>query len=184
MNRHALLLSRKPGSRSSLSSIKKLIIGLVILLFYNFYITFDAPSDVSNVNNRHYWYPENPWEPPPENLFMKDETGSKKNCTGFSAHSVNSRRHKDSGTIVISCHEIAYRAPKSAFQNTGDFIIGVLSAANGTGPERRRYIRETWGYQFKGLLFLVAGPWDQVESEYNDFQVSREVTIIITSLIN
>jgi len=134
-----------------------------------------AKVDSNDLNAKEEWIPLNPWEPPPDYLFTKDETGSNRNCTGFSSHysttnTTAQERYEDSGTIVISCHEILYRAPLDTFQNAGDLVIGVLSTANGTGPERRNVIRETWGYEFPGLVFLVAGPWDSIEKEYTFYK--------------
>jgi len=167
-NRNALLFRRRMSS----SAARKLIVGVLCLFscYKLIYTPITGGSDLLDYGND--WSPMNPWDPPPANLFRKDDTGSLRNCTGVSSRSKNAdrRAHTDDGTIVISCNEIIYRAPKKSFQNTGDIIIGVLSSANSTGPERRRYIRETWGYEFNGLFFLVAGPWDSIENEYTFYQ--------------
>lgn len=44
----------------------------------------------------------------------------------------------------------------------------MLSAASGSGPNRRNYIRSTWASReyFKGAFFLVAGPWEDIKDEF------------------
>ena len=51
-------------------------------------------------------------------------------------------------------------------REAGPILVGVLSAAGGKGPERRNYIRSTWAGDFTGTIFLVAGPWEEIEKEY------------------
>jgi len=114
------------------------------------------------------WSPSHPWDAPPDGLFDGNDTGAFENCTR-SFTPVRSRNNADNvydnddtlRTITVSCHEIGYRAPLISLQNSGPLLIGVLSAAAGSGPRRRNYIRSTWGSQFPGIFFLVAGPWDE-----------------------
>lgn len=49
-------------------------------------------------------------------------------------------------------------------------IIGVLSSGSGEGPIRRHSIRSTWGYRRTDIFFIVAGPWYDIEQEYNDYE--------------
>jgi hypothetical protein len=174
-NRNTTFVSyRKRGCRVTSTAIRSVVAGLVIAFwFVSFHINyersslavFDSGQDPNN------WSPVNPWDPPPEHFFKDNETGSMRNCSSLSKPSKPHRpHHKDSGTIIVSCHEIVYRVPKKVFQSTGDVIIGVLSAASGTGPNRRRYIRETWAYKVPGVFFIVAGPWENIENEYNLYQ--------------
>jgi hypothetical protein len=100
------------------------------------------------------------------------------------------------GSIVISCQIIHFKAPVSEIQNSGPFIIGILSGASGLGPERRRVIRNTWAsrnndYRAKNnstisdachhdtiqredcktpaVFFIVAGPWEDVQEEFETY---------------
>lgn len=74
--------------------------------------------------------------------------------------------HPDQRSITISCHTLSYRIPP--FESLESILIGVLSAAGGEGPERRQSIRETWA-QNHAVLFLVAGPWEDIEEEYKTY---------------
>mmetsp|Transcript_8332 Transcript_8332/g.10966 ORF Transcript_8332/g.10966 Transcript_8332/m.10966 type:complete len:449 (-) Transcript_8332:189-1535(-) len=124
------------------------------------------------------WSPTHPWDAPPDGLFDESDTGSFENCTG-SFTPVNPRINSLSGqptaisdirTITVSCHELGYRAPLNSILHSGKVLIGVLSAASGSGPRRRNYIRSTWGSKFPGLFFLVAGPWEDVKDEFTFYQ--------------
>ena len=124
------------------------------------------------------WSPVNPWDAPPDHFFHENDTGSFENCTSsftpIKSHTkfmvdteINS---EDIGKVVISCHELQYRAPVQSIRNSGKVIVGVLSAASGYGPRRRNYIRSTWANQFPGVFFLVAGPWEEIKDEYMFYQ--------------
>lgn len=124
------------------------------------------------------WSPAHPWDAPPDGLFDEKDTGSFENCTSsFTPVKPGSSSGSDSGndtdirTITVSCHKLGYRAPLNTLAHAGPVLIGVLSAAAGSGPRRRNYIRSTWGSKFPGLFFLVAGPWDdKIAAEYNFYQ--------------
>mmetsp|Transcript_8587 Transcript_8587/g.9443 ORF Transcript_8587/g.9443 Transcript_8587/m.9443 type:complete len:506 (+) Transcript_8587:126-1643(+) len=128
------------------------------------------------------WKPAHPWDAPTTDFFHEKDTGSFENCTGsFTPISRKSKSdcckscdsegiHSDDGTITISCHELRYRAPTKTLQNSGKILTGVLSAASGYGPGRRNYIRSTWGSNYPGIFFLVAGPWEDIEKEYLWYQ--------------
>lgn len=88
--------------------------------------------------------------------------------------------HPDSDMVTISCTRIHYRVPKESVNfilNYNNFnseekepiIIGVLSAASGEGPSRRKSIRSTWAYRKRNIFFIVAGPWDEIEYEYETY---------------
>jgi hypothetical protein len=56
-------------------------------------------------------------------------------------------------------------------QLPNDIVIGVLSAASGSGPTRRNYIRSTWAQELpNGVFFLVAGPWKDIEDEFTRYR--------------
>ena len=122
--------------------------------------------------------PSNPWDAPPEDFFSSEDTGSFENCTSsftpIKQHTdfdTSSSIHaEDIGKVTISCHEIQYRAPTQSLRNSGKIIVGVLSAASSYGPKRRNYIRSTWGNQYPGIFFLVAGPWEDIKDEYMFYQ--------------
>lgn len=119
------------------------------------------------------WVALSPWDAPPSDFYDEDTTGSFVNCkTSFT------KVHKpsisfdfptpDDGTLIISCHNIFYRAPRESIRNAGKLVIGVLSSAGGDGPNRRNYIRSTWASRqyFDGTFFLVAGAWEDVKGEF------------------
>jgi len=107
------------------------------------------------------------------------ETGSTANCTAYDTIANNvtllqlqkqyQKSHNDSDTIIASCRQIHYRVPLASFQSVPSIIFGVLSIANGEGPTRRQSIRETWGYNRRGVFFLVAGPWEELREEYDRY---------------
>ncbi len=122
-------------------------------------------------------------------------TGSWQNCTGSSkvktsddqrllqmqsgqsqSQSQSQDPHPDSGAITISCTQINYRVSRKSINkiNKGEvrkepIVIGVLSGAGGNGPSKRNSIRSTWAYRKQNVFFIVAGPWEQIEHEYNRF---------------
>jgi len=79
-------------------------------------------------------------------------------------------KHRDSAYTIISCTRIHYRVPNyslHAVQSSEQRLaIGVLSGASGEGPSRRKSIRSTWASGRSNVLFVVAGPWSQIEEEY------------------
>eukprot|EP00559_Dactyliosolen_fragilissimus_P001059 CAMPEP_0184859920 /NCGR_PEP_ID=MMETSP0580-20130426/4872_1 /TAXON_ID=1118495 /ORGANISM="Dactyliosolen fragilissimus" /LENGTH=440 /DNA_ID=CAMNT_0027356803 /DNA_START=171 /DNA_END=1493 /DNA_ORIENTATION=+ len=102
-------------------------------------------------------------------------TGSFANCTLDHATSTKPGSskpfdtHPDSGMVVVSCREIWFRAPLREIEEGGiPIFVGVLSGAGGKGPMHRDSIRSTWARNRKGVYFLVAGPWSQVEDEFNE----------------
>jgi len=107
------------------------------------------------------------------NIFVLAEnkltvTGSFANCTSSPQNQSkrNKENHIDSSFTTISCEEIHYRMPKKSGLHSAEIIIGVLSGASGDGPARRKSIRSTWGYRKEYILFIVAGPWDDIAEEY------------------
>ena len=100
------------------------------------------------------------------------QTGSWANCTTVT-HSTRSdpMSHPDEGSIMASCHRIFYRVPLESFERAAgeSTIVGVLSSAGGEGPARRNSIRSTWAKNRAGIFFLVAGPWNQIADEYNQY---------------
>jgi hypothetical protein len=125
------------------------------------------------------WTPKDPWDEPPTGFFQENDTGSFENCTSsftpIKTHTKfndddNAFQRGDIGKVVISCHEILYRAPFKTIQNAGKVVIGLLSAASSYGPSRRNYIRSTWARRYPGIFFLVAGPWEDIKDEYAYYQ--------------
>lgn len=113
----------------------------------------------------------NPWEPPEDEGWDVDNlphnlTGAFANCTSPHLVKIPSSPHADQKNITVSCHTLHYRMPKFNRSNSEKIFIGVLSAASGEGPERRQSIRDTWA-QNHSVFFLVAGPWRDIEDEYN-----------------
>jgi len=98
-------------------------------------------------------------------------TGSFENCTDSTATSaITLDDSGESGKVVISCHEIGFRANLHSFQSDLNIIVGVLSSAGGSGPARRKSIRSTWASGRTGVFFLVAGPWsEEIAEEYNKY---------------
>jgi len=68
----------------------------------------------------------------------------------------------------VACHGIHYQAPKDSFNKAGKVIVGVLSDSKNL--ERRQSIRSTWSSDAAGVFFIVAGPWGDIEDEYNKHQ--------------
>ena len=70
-------------------------------------------------------------------------TGSFENCTDGSTTVSESPASitidgQDSGTVVLACHEINFRAPLKSFHNENlQILVGVLSSSGGVGPTRR-----------------------------------------------
>jgi len=102
------------------------------------------------------------------------KTGSWANCTTLeSASNLRSGfdlSHPHSDIITISCVNIHYRIPKLTLSTvTSPIVIGVLSAASGDGPSRRRSIRSTWAYRRDDVFFIVAGKWEDIKDEYYNY---------------
>jgi len=74
----------------------------------------------------------------------------------------------DSGTALVSCKQIKFRAPLESFNNDKGIITGILSSAGGSGPSRRQSIRSTWASNRTTIFFLVGGPWDDISKEYEE----------------
>jgi hypothetical protein len=126
----------------------------------------------------------------PEAALVLPKTGSWQNCTTSTTSTdkvkeVQQQNHPDSDFVTISCTNIHYRVPQQSINNIIDsnnnnnnnynpnkkesIIIGVLSGAGGTGPSKRNSIRSTWAYRRQNVFFIVAGPWDDIQYEYNKF---------------
>ena len=110
------------------------------------------------------------------------KTGAFANCKGDMKTSRTSNEtlpllvntipaHPETGFTIISCRNIHYRAPIPELMN-GDYsiVVGVLSGAGGKGPLHRNSIRATWASERKGIYFIVAGPWEAIEEEYNKYR--------------
>jgi len=99
-------------------------------------------------------------------------SGSFANCTVPSTHAkdIPATTSDDAGSITVSCKTIFYRVPVARIISPLGIITGILSSASGEGPSRRKIIRETWANNRTGIFFLVAGPWNDVQEEYNEKQ--------------
>ena len=113
------------------------------------------------------------------------KTGSWKNCTesykplSKAKEELQSSEivHPDSDIITISCNNIHYRVPHKSLSKVKRkghmglerIVIGVLSGAGGKGPEKRNSIRSTWAYRKSNVFFIVAGPWEDIQFEYETF---------------
>jgi hypothetical protein len=79
--------------------------------------------------------------------------------------------HPEAGMAIISCREVHYRAPLREIEKGNiPIVVGVLSGAGGKGPIHRDSIRSTWARGYKGVYFIVAGPWEDIEKEYNHYR--------------
>jgi Galactosyltransferase. len=145
------------------------------------------------------WIAKSPWDAPPPDFYSPHATGSFQNCTHRrnsstetlttidssnnewdppvmawpSSRSISSEPPLiSSGSIMISCHRISFKAPSLRLYNAGPLIIGILSAASGSGPKRRNYIRSTWASSqyTNGTFFLVAGPWEDIRNEFEFYK--------------
>jgi len=98
------------------------------------------------------------------------KTGSWQNCTSVPENQMirTAEKHPDSSFTTVSCIKVHYRIPKRSIITSADVIIGVLSAAAGDGPTRRKSIRSTWGYRKEYVFFIVAGPWKDIAEEYQE----------------
>ena len=100
----------------------------------------------------------------------KFETGSFGNCTRSDNGEVKFAEitSDDGGILQVTCKAIPFRAQIKSIHSPKKIITGVLSGASGDGPARRDLIRRTWASGRDGIFFLVAGPWADIESEYNE----------------
>lgn len=99
----------------------------------------------------------------------KYHTGSFANCTGEITTKEITIDGTDSGTIIISCKPVKFRAKLESFHNNIGVIVGVLSSAGDPGPARRQSIRRTWASNRHAVFFLVAGPWEDIAQEYEEY---------------
>lgn len=77
--------------------------------------------------------------------------------------------HLDSHLTTISCVPVHYRIPTSSVQGVENSIVfGILSDTT-QGREQRDYIRQTWA-QGNTVFFLVAGDWNDIQSEYEEYR--------------
>ena len=105
------------------------------------------------------------------------ETGSFSNCTSDMVTSTPLSdykpipNHPDASKVIISCREIHFRAPLSQIEKGGvPIVVGVLSGAGGKGPKHRDSIRSTWAKDRKGVYFIVAGKWSDIQVEYDTYR--------------
>ena len=76
--------------------------------------------------------------------------------------------HADSNYVTVSCTTVHYRAKSHSLENIrANVAVGILSAA--ASKNQRNSIRETWAKGRDGVFFIVAGPWEAVEEEYNQY---------------
>lgn len=76
--------------------------------------------------------------------------------------------HRDSFITTISCVPVHYRFPGDVDKNSIlNIVIGVLSGGP-SSKSRRASIRSTWG-EGNSVFFIVAGPWKEIEGEYNEY---------------
>lgn len=113
------------------------------------------------------WTPKHAWDAPPSGFYSESDTGSFQNCVQSFTPNHEPSITKNDGFITVSCHTFIFRAPMENIQHPNEIVIGVLSAASGSGPTRRNYIRSTWAKELpNGVFFLVAGPWKDIEEEF------------------
>ncbi len=131
-----------------------------------------ASNLIYNTGTNTFFFNNKTPQPDPEY-----QTGSFANCTYDMATSTPPSRtkpvssHPDASVVYISCREIHFRAPLSTIEKGGiPIVVGVLSGAGGKGPIHRDSIRATWARDRKGVYFIVAGPWEDIEEEYNDYR--------------
>ncbi|CAJ1934557.1 unnamed protein product [Cylindrotheca closterium] len=110
-------------------------------------------------------------------------TGSFKNCS--SDDNVSSKDHiglsnsnrddgpYQEGTVQVACRGVTFRIPRSFSSSqgnstsTGDVILtAVISASN--HADRRASIRSTWAKGSTDVFFVVAGPWEEIASEFQE----------------
>ncbi len=89
-------------------------------------------------------------------------TGAFANCRTHTF--AKAPEHPHQRDVTIACHTTSYRV--EPLVSSEPIIIGVLSAASGSGPKRRESIRATWANGHT-VLFLVAGPWEDIQDEYD-----------------
>ena len=117
--------------------------------------TKDSPTDV-NTNGSS------------DNNITVFHTGSFANCTEEIQNEA-SIDGPESGSVIISCKQVKFRAKLESFNNNIGVIVGVLSSAGGAGPARRQSIRKTWASDRHAVFFLVAGPWEDISKEYAEY---------------
>lgn len=100
-------------------------------------------------------------------------TGSFQNCTSaiptIPTYELDFE-HNDTGYIIVSCNLIKYRVPSSSLESLKEesIVIGILSGA--AVQERRTWIRSTWAYNKQNIFFIVAGDFDSISDEYDEYQ--------------
>jgi hypothetical protein len=103
------------------------------------------------------------------------ETGSFANCEPKHKVSRSNLKitspHPESRLTTISCRDIHYRAPFDKIKNSQKrIVVGVLSGAAGKGPLHRDSVRATWASGHDGVYFIVAGPWEDIQEEYDKYR--------------
>lgn len=90
-------------------------------------------------------------------------------CKDTAASIVPISDHRDSGYILASCQTIHYRAKSPAldYPISDDLIVGVHSASS--AKTTRDIIRSELPNLTSNVFFIVSGPWENIEQEYNDF---------------
>ena len=130
-------------------------------------IIHQAETSIITQNQAKTWIPQHPWDAPPPGFYSESDTGSFQNCSQSFTHNHKPTISNNDGFITVSCHTFTFHAPIESIQYPNDIVIGVLSAASGSGPKRRHYIRSTWAKELQhGVYFLVAGPWKDIEQEF------------------
>lgn len=73
--------------------------------------------------------------------------------------------HVDSHITTVACVPVHYRIPSQSVENINDpLVFGILSG----DKNRRNVIRNTWA-DGRAHFFILAGDWENVEEEYNEF---------------
>lgn len=105
-----------------------------------------------------------------DTTYSGPKTGSFQNCTSSIPPIPTNDLKVDTGYIIISCDLIKYRVPTASLENLKEesIIIGVLSGA--AVKERRTWIRSTWAYNKRNVFFIVAGDFDSISEEYDEYQ--------------
>ena len=145
----------------------------LLLLVFCLYLLYHPYSYNYIESPSKTWTPKSTWDRPPLNFYNESDTGSLQNCKPGPKSNYKIVKNQNSGELYISCQKIKFKASYQKIANAKGIIVGVLSAASGSGPKRRNYIRSTWASNeiSNSVFFLVAGPWKDIKDEfkfYND----------------
>lgn len=126
-----------------------------------------VPSSTNEIDMRLQIYDEIFHSNPSSIKDLQRQVRIRQNCTEFIDKIQTPSFHPDSQYVTASCRKIHYRAKQSSFRNIPESIaVGVLSDAKTTW--RRNAIRKTWGQEASNVFFIVAGPFEAIEQEYEE----------------